>query len=151
MSKFGARTEKRVTFADARSRNECFRCGAPNWTPKHRCSKGTIVAHARNRLKNGESSVHIVADLVQQMEGDLCVSDDDVGATDTRYESASGSEVATFDALFAEDDGREGAYATGFTQPIETVDKEIYISQLAAEMEGSKTIPPGFRLGDADH
>lgn len=60
--------------------------------------------------------MHILADLVQHMEGDRCVSDDEVGGKDAMYEIASGSEVATFDALFADDDGREEAYATDFTQ-----------------------------------
>lgn len=141
------------SFDEARRRNECHRCGASGWNPRHRCDKGSIAAHARNRLKNGESSVHIVADLVQQMEGDLSDSGEEEGNTGTMFGNAE-ADVAAFDSLV--DDGEKHvSFATepeqiGFVEPIEVADHDIYVSQLAAAMAENDRADKGFRPGDED-
>lgn len=57
------------TFAEARMRGECFKCGA-SWTPGHRCASGAIEARMRARLSQGASPVHLVRDLVVGMESE---------------------------------------------------------------------------------
>ena len=58
------------SFAESRRRNECHKCRA-RWTPGHRCQSGAIRNHVRHRMRNGESAVHIVSDLVLGMEGEF--------------------------------------------------------------------------------
>lgn len=152
-NRFGGHSEKNVSFVDTRRcSNECYRCGAPEWNPKHGCEKGAIALYAKNRLKKGESSVLIVADLVQEMEGDLDGSDESQeGDTGTMFGRSSGSEVVECDALYANGDEEEEPNETGFTESdlIKIADKEIYISQLAAAMGEKQNEHAGFRTGDA--
>lgn len=154
----GVRTASK-SFAESRRHNECHKCGAANWNPGHRCDKGSIAAHARNHLTNGESSVHIVADLVKDMEGDL--SDPSEEEQEQEQESGtmfgdSENEVAEFDALISASDTRHVSFAgqpaeSGFVEPIEVADQEIYISQLSAAMESQNGPAADFRQGDAGY
>ena len=56
------------SFKGARRLNLCVKCGASNWSPKHRCAPGAVQKHTHDRVKRGESSVHIVADFVRNEE-----------------------------------------------------------------------------------
>lgn len=128
---------KRVTFEDSRRRNECHRCGAPNWNPKHRFEKGSITAHARNRIQNGESSIRIVADMVQQLEGELSTSDGEDVASGIMFGNAEQkSDLAEFDSCLSQDGSVEEAHGTRYTELIELAEQEIHISQLAAAIAG---------------
>lgn len=122
--------------SEARRLNLCFKCDAP-WTPRHRCDDGAIRTHARNRLRRGDSHVHIVRDLVLGMEGESTdsIQDDnhsmEGGSTDSHV-------LFTDDALREFDDAFEDAsksppYETSFA---DTLDENITTHVFSAHMYG---------------
>lgn len=57
------------TFKEARQMGLCLKCHA-KWTPNHRCTQGAIHRNFRDRLKEGESAVHLVSCLVNALESE---------------------------------------------------------------------------------
>lgn len=56
-------------FHEARRMGVCFKC-LSKWEPKHKCNPGAVRQNERDRVKSGESQVHIVSCLIDAMEGD---------------------------------------------------------------------------------
>lgn len=48
--------------------NECHKCGYPTWHRGQKCDPKAISAYAHQHLKNGESSVHVLADFMKAEE-----------------------------------------------------------------------------------
>lgn len=94
-----------LSFDEARRLGVCRRCGE-TWTPNHRCRPGAIRNHARKRIENGESAVHIVACLTEELEHDNCSSDDD--PNDTHHALDVSDAVKEFDCYIARDEGTSG-------------------------------------------
>lgn len=64
------------TFEDGRCRNKCVKIRA-TWTPRHKYKAGEISDHVRQLLKNGESAVHIISELVLRLEREIAESSSD--------------------------------------------------------------------------
>lgn len=137
-------------FDEARHRNEFHKFGAANFKPTNLCEKGKIIAHTRNILKEGKSSIHIVEDLVHQIQLHLPGSGSEETPAGKMYGDAK-NKVTEFDALVLTAynyNGTRHAYQIGFVEPIEVADQEIYMSLLAAAMEGNDISATSFRQGD---
>ena len=133
------------SFEESRRRSECHKCG-DHWRPGHRCRPGAIQDYVRERLKSGESSVHIVSDLVSGLEGELeeevesqieeeveQETSNNVGETTVRFTDTP-SEVALFDSLTAKKEACD-------TRVIEAIDKDWFTNRLSASLvqrEGSQ-------------
>ena len=132
-------------FDEARRRNTCYKCGAENWTKNHRCKKGAIVSHARERLRNGESSIHLVADLVQQLEGDIIEEESVSGGDDSPTDN---NDLNTFDGYFADESADNDPIGTNINRAIELTDGSIIINHLNSAM--TEDNDSGFHKGDED-
>lgn len=51
----------------SRASNPCRRCGG-QWHRGHKCVTGNISDRARNRIRNGENHVHIISELIHEIE-----------------------------------------------------------------------------------
>lgn len=57
------------TFEEARQMKLCFKCW-DSWFRGHRCRPGSIRTNMRDRIKDGQSAVHLVSCLVDMLEFD---------------------------------------------------------------------------------
>ncbi len=85
------------SFDEARRRNEYFKCGS-GWKPGHRCEAGAITENARNRLRQGDSHVHIVSDLLLGLEDEVRAADE-IGAGMMEGEGQHGDVFLAEDSL----------------------------------------------------
>lgn len=150
--KFNSQTSRQFqrprskAFEESRRRKGCHRCGAANWNPAHRCAKGAIYAHTRNRLKNGESFTHIIAEFVKELEGEL------TDGEDSRHDGDENEDLAVFDSRFISQP-EEGASLTTFSTPIEETEEEIYIVLVSAGMKTEFPVDAyqqDFGIGDEE-
>ena len=140
------------TFEEARRRNECHKCGA-RWSPGHRCRPGAIRQHMRERLKDGESAVHLVSDLVLGLEGELdtSVTNGDetppIGSADTAKSETkvcfgqSSSDLALFDSLTSEPHNRTDDI-------VNELDKEWFTNHLSTSIQQSERLSPSLHEKD---
>ena len=89
-------SENNHRFEDARRKGLCFRCGQA-WTRGHKCAKGAVRSYVSRRIKDGELSVHVVADLVRAMEEDT--DDDNADNVDVNIGSHIVNESEIFESL----------------------------------------------------
>ena len=123
----------------------CLKCHE-KWSRGHRCPPGSIRSNLRNRLKDGESAVHLVSLLAEALEDENDSSKDDI-VHDTRYGQDCTDALEEFDSYhntheMQSDSGDD-----------ESVDKAIVTQHI------SNAINPGppdnseehFPTGDEDH
>ena len=129
------------TYEERRKRTQCHKC-AGTWKPVHRCGKGSIRDNVRHCIKNGESSIHIMTELVDGLEGEIegnrnSEADDGNGAAcDVEANFGEVSELDIFHSIVGNE---HDAMRTSF---IESSDKEYFNNHFSASMpemnEGSK-------------
>eukprot|EP00171_Calliarthron_tuberculosum_P008014 IDg8014t1 len=65
-----------------------------DWTPRHVCVPGAIRSHVRNRMRQGQSHVHTVTDLLLGIEEDAKVRYEEAYPTMEGEPSASATNFA---------------------------------------------------------
>lgn len=116
-------------FEEARRRNECFKCRGP-WDPKHSFIREDLSAHTRHLLERGDSSVHILSEIVKDQERSKA---SDHSASDTDECDEQRNEIDEFDSPFDDID-------TGENQDlIESADRSICLTQLSSKMTPTET------------
>ena len=124
------------SFEEARKKGLCYRCGN-SWIRGHRCPKGTIKNFYRDRLKKGKSHVHIVADLVRDLEeyADGHTSD---SANDDAVQTNAVDDVKLYDSLLEAND----------SNIIEGVESEMISDHLAAAISAEDVNHSHFQMSD---
>ena len=137
------------SFKESRRLYLCLKCGASNWSPKHRCAPGAVQKHTHDRLKHGESSVHIVADFVRSEE-DLHNS----GTILQRHldPEVSREDLDRFEHIFHSGLDKEGVSDTSYmalSQILEDNDQEIITNHVDSKMKEGCNVGCSsfFRLG----
>ena len=137
------------SFKEALRLNLWVKYGASKWSPKHRCAPGAVQKHTHDRLKRGESSVHIVADF-DRHEEDL----HDSGMIVERHPDpeVSNEDLDRFEHIFHSGLDKEGVSDTSYMalfQIPEYNDQEIITNHVNSKMkEGSNVgCSAFFRLG----
>lgn len=74
----------------------CLKCHE-KWAPRHRCKPGAIHRNMRNRIKDGESAVHLVSCLTNALE-DENESEEDEAPIDTGYGEHVNEALKEFDS-----------------------------------------------------
>lgn len=137
---------KSMLFEDARRRKECFKCGALNWKPVHKCDPGTIAAHTRDRLRRGDSSVHIVSDITKGLKSEI--GDVRHSAQDTYHEH--NAELSEFESLFESENEQPGRESTFAVHPLAEADQNVFTKHLSSMFHSIDSNNEDFSQGDVE-
>ena len=131
---------RRQSFAESRRKSECHRCGEP-WKPGHRCRPGAFKSNIRSRLAAGETAVHLMHELVEELEGDSTpdpthCADTPIVASTIGDDTAENpptvpDELDVFDQL-----SMDPAHDTHLS---EVVDQQWYLNNMASHSDHSST------------
>ena len=106
----------------------------------HRCMSGAITSHVRDRMKGGESHVHILSDLVHEMEKQSTVNEN-YSKSDIEKDTENPTHMAEFDRLMTDHSNED----------MENDESNFYSAQIANYMESESpvndTLISDFRPG----
>ena len=144
----GRPTHSRRDFEEARRTNTCVSCGE-KWSRGHRCEKGAVLKHVRERIKTGTNAVHLVYELAQQFEHELHYvshednSEESVEPGET-HAVDSFDDLDRFDALAAADNLTFG------THLVEVFDQDYFITAMSSHFMDNVNEPIPAPLTDED-
>ena len=148
--------DTQMSFEESRKRSLCHKCG-DHWKPGHRCRPGSIRKFFHERMRKGESAVHLMSDMVLNMEGELSYLDDNppqstpsVGEKEP-VESKTMHSQPDYDLQLFED-----LTSSVVDSSVEGADGEWFTNHLSAHMSSNfdhgspHPLPLDFQEGDKE-
>ncbi len=102
-TRFNHNNERKRRFDNQSKEKKCYRCGGPYFRG-HRCEKGAINSYFRSRIQNGENKVHIIAEIVKQLEGENETFHNEDGCAEGGSSNLTNDDLTEFDEITKDGD-----------------------------------------------